>query len=130
MKIKRILCALVAVMMLTTSAFAASNVIKIDGVASGSDITINVTYPDGYTDLGTVYVIPEAALTAASEGDLSSAVFIDECDVVTTNPVYTFKMPANAESGLYAVVIDGGVVGLESKPDCSTYFSGRPCCST
>lgn len=115
MKIKRILCALVAVMMLATSTFAAtSNVIKIDGVAAGSDITINVIYPDGYSDLGTVYVIPEAALTAASEGDLSSAVFVGESDTVSSNVTYTFRMPAGAADGVYAVVIDGGNVGLES----------------
>ncbi len=119
MKIKRILCALVAVMMLATSAFAAtSNVIKIDGVASDSDITINVIYPDGYSDLGTVYVIPvgedDENLELAANGDLSSAVFVGECDTVSSNVTYTFRMPTNAADGVYAVVIDGGNVGLES----------------
>ncbi len=118
MKYNRIICALIAVMMLTTSAFAAtSNVIKIDNVVKGSDITINVTYADGYSDRGTVYVIPASNLTDAANGDISKAVFVDESDAVTATPSYTFVMPQSNRkdySGVYAIVIDGGVPGTKN----------------
>ena len=119
MKLNRILCVLIAVTMLTTSVFAAtSNVIKIDGVAPDSEITISVSYPAGHYARGKVYVIPESAMEDASEGDLSTAVYIDESDVLTSNPVFKFKMPATA-NGLYAVVIDNGVPGNK---DNTKYF--------
>ncbi len=112
MKKSRLMCIFLAVMMLSTSVFAAtgSNVIKIDGVGVGTKLTIDVNYPTDHSGRGTIYVIPasdDTAINEVKEGNFRKAVFIGESQDVTLTPSYDFVMPRNAAKGVYLIVADG-----------------------
>ncbi len=118
MKKSRLMCIFLAVMMLSTSVFAAtgSNVIKIDGVGVGTKLTVNVSYPTDHSGRGTIYVIPadvdDTAIEEVRAGNFGQAVYVGEStDPDPTNvtfiPSYSFVMPEDADSGVYLVVTDG-----------------------
>ncbi len=120
MKKSRLMCIFLAVMMLSTSVFAAtgSNVIKIDGVGVGTKLTVNVSYPTDHSGRGTIYVIPadDTAINEVKAGDFSKAVYVGESLEVTFTPNYSFVMPEDAASGVYMVVTDGnGDVTAETR---------------
>lgn len=120
---KKLISGILICLMLTAAVFAESNaginVINIDGLYSGEQVTVTVNYPEGYQKRGTVYIVPESGLSAAIGGDLSTAIFVSESEGVTQNPSYEFELPDGMQDGVYVIVTDGGAAGAEN---CSKRF--------
>ena len=120
---KKLILGILIAAMLTCTAFAADadgkRVISIDGLYSGEKVTVTVNYPDGYSNRGTIYIVPDTSLSAAATGDISSAIYAGESESVTKSPVYEFELPDYMEKGVYVIVVDGTEAGDES---CSMRF--------